>query len=407
MYSFDEIIIGSGVAGCRLALELTKRGHKVLMLERGREVEASRAYLCYDVVRTTGVELWRVIGVGGSALASLGNANTPLIEDLKSLGVDISNEVNEIKEELRPTAISNSFLGDRAKLLIESANKVGLRHQTAYKLIRLEECRGCGLCAFGCPVSCKWTPLNDLEVAKSHDVKLITNFHLNSIAKRNGVWLVKGLVNGVEKCFEAVRVIVSAGALETPRILKMANILNAGEKLFADVFITVGGPLHGRRFRDEVPMTFYVKLDPQVTLYPHISTFLLPYLASKGVFTTKEELLGIMVKIADDCCGKVGDYVEKSLTPSDLRKLKKGEETAIDILAAAGVNEREIAATHPRGVHLGGSAAIGDVVNYEMETEISGLYVCDGSVLPKAPGAPPIMTILALAKKLAKAICEE
>ena len=214
-------------------------------------------------------------------------------------------------------------------------------------------------------------------------------------------------MDGIEKCFEAIRVVVSAGALETPRILKTASILNAGEKLFADVFVTVGGPFHGRRFKDEAPMTFYIKLDPQITLYPHISTFLIPYLTSKGVFTTKEELLGIMVKIADDCYGKVGDHVEKSLTPSDLRKLEKGEKTAIDILATAGVNEKEIATTHPRGVHLGGSAAIGDVVNYEMETEISGLYVCDGSVLPKAPGAPPIMTILALAKKLAKTICEE
>jgi choline dehydrogenase-like flavoprotein len=37
-------------------------------------------------------------------------------------------------------------------------------------------------------------------------------------------------------------------------------------------------------------------------------------------------------------------------------------------------------------------------------TRVAGLYVADASVLPSAPGAPPILTIIALAKYAAKRI---
>ena len=57
-----------------------------------------------------------------------------------------------------------------------------------------------------------------------------------------------------------------------------------------------------------------------------------------------------------------------------------------------------------RGAHPGGSAAIGEVVDVNLETSIRGLFVCDASVLPKSPGKPPILTILALSKRLAEYI---
>ena len=41
------------------------------------------------------------------------------------------------------------------------------------------------------------------------------------------------------------------------------------------------------------------------------------------------------------------------------------------------------------------------------ETEIKGLFVCDASVLPISPGKPPILTILALSKRLADYLKKE
>ena len=42
-----------------------------------------------------------------------------------------------------------------------------------------------------------------------------------------------------------------------------------------------------------------------------------------------------------------------------------------------------------------------------METSIKGLYVADASVIERAPGRPPILTIIAIAKSVAKTIIQE
>jgi len=41
-------------------------------------------------------------------------------------------------------------------------------------------------------------------------------------------------------------------------------------------------------------------------------------------------------------------------------------------------------------------------VDEHLMTTLKNLYVCDASVLPKGPGLPPILTIVALGKRLAK-----
>jgi choline dehydrogenase-like flavoprotein len=43
-------------------------------------------------------------------------------------------------------------------------------------------------------------------------------------------------------------------------------------------------------------------------------------------------------------------------------------------------------------------------VDNNLQTKINGLFACDASVLPVTPGLPPILTIVALAKRLAKII---
>lgn len=54
------------------------------------------------------------------------------------------------------------------------------------------------------------------------------------------------------------------------------------------------------------------------------------------------------------------------------------------------------------GAHPGGTAAIGEAVNKNLETKIKGLFVCDASVLPTSPGLPPILAIIALSKRFAR-----
>ena len=81
--------------------------------------------------------------------------------------------------------------------------------------------------------------------------------------------------------------------------------------------------------------------------------------------------------------------------------LADGAASLVFILLLAGVISVTIASTVYRGAHPGGSAAIAKFVDSNLETEIKGLFVDDASVLPISPGKPPILTILALSKRLA------
>ena len=115
-----------------------------------------------------------------------------------------------------------------------------------------------------------------------------------------------------------------------------------------------------------------------------------------------------MIKIKDEPSGKVTqDNVIKFNTAEDVALLARGSAIAGSILTEAGVIPETLVSTYARGAHPGGTAAIGEIVDTNLQTEIEGLYVADASVFPEAPGAPPVVTIIALAKRLAKHIVNE
>jgi choline dehydrogenase-like flavoprotein len=113
----------------------------------------------------------------------------------------------------------------------------------------------------------------------------------------------------------------------------------------------------------------------------------------------------MMVKIKDDNQGQVtSEEVVKYSTARDVGLLSEGAALAGSILVNAGADPTRLVSTPARGAHPGGTAAIGSVVDSNLETEIENLFVADASVLPSAPGAPPVLTILALAKRLGRYI---
>jgi len=89
------------------------------------------------------------------------------------------------------------------------------------------------------------------------------------------------------------------------------------------------------------------------------------------------------------------------VTEADWGRLQQGSAISTEILLKAGASQKSIVVTNPQGAHPGGTCAIGKVVDKELQTETENLFVCDGSVLPTSPGMPPIVTIVALAKRLA------
>ena len=129
-------------------------------------------------------------------------------------------------------------------------------------------------------------------------------------------------------------------------------------------------------------------------------------LGAKGLTLPVERLVGIMIKIRDEPVGCVhpDGTVSKGVTAKDWSRFQEGSLIAKEILVKAGADEESVIVSKPQGPHPGGTAAIGSIVDDHLQTEVDNLFVCDASVLPTAPGLPPILTIVALAKRLAKTL---
>ena len=210
---------------------------------------------------------------------------------------------------------------------------------------------------------------------------------------------VKYIKDNREEEIYGETVVLSAGAISSALILRSAGI-DAGRELFFDPFVSVGGYLKDINFNTEVQMAGLV-VGENFVLSPHFSSFIRSNIPDDSV--TDKDILSIMVKTPDECKGYIDDDgdVYKTNTITDIRYLAEGVATAGFILEKAGVDPNTIGSTVYRGAHPGGTAPIGKIVNSNLETEISNLYVCDASVLPISPGKPPILTILALSKRLA------
>ena len=83
-----------------------------------------------------------------------------------------------------------------------------------------------------------------------------------------------------------------------------------------------------------------------------------------------------------------------------------GVEISKEILKEVGVNPKPIYTTPVRGAHPGATAPIGKTVDRNQQTEIEGLYISDASIIPKATGIPPVLTIIALSKRLSKIVAQ-
>ncbi|WP_406535082.1 GMC family oxidoreductase N-terminal domain-containing protein [Methanobrevibacter sp.] len=400
------VIVGTGAGGAILARELALDGKPVTILEKGPYIKSKDAFNYYDKY-SQDVDLLTTTCIGGATIVSMSNMVRALDEELLDYGVDLTEAYEYVEDLVGVHQLDDSHIGKGTQAFLDAGRELGLNTLKMPKAIREADCVQCGKCAFGCPADAKWSGKDFVDEAVDAGATLICEAEVTEVISENGkVCGIKYVKDDKEEILEAEKVILSAGAIGSTLILRKSGFEEAGREIFFDPFVSVGGYIKDINFNTEVQMAGLI-IGENFVLSPHFSSFIRANIPDDNV--TDKDILSIMVKTADECKGYVTDDgdVVKINTITDIRYLAEGTATAGFVLEKAGVDPNTIGSTVYRGAHPGGTAPIGKIVDSNLETDIENLYVCDASVLPISPGKPPILTILALSKRLADYLKKE
>lgn len=423
--SFDAIIVGSGPGGAAVTHELSKHGKRVLVLEKGSGDKIKGTPLqCASIAMIPGrsllitqqfLSLVRGIAYGGSTVLYYACAFDPPYEMFESYGIDLRPDVEQLKKDLPVAPLSHDLLGPAARRIMESAQALGYAWHKLPKIVYQEKCRlNCDKCTMGCPYGAKWTSRMYIDETLGRGSLLLTGAHVERVVAQAGsATAVRFTQAGKTHQVTAPVIVLAAGGIGTPLILRNSGIAGAGYDFFFDPLIVAMGEVDdincGREFpmaagyRDEEEGYVMTDLVWPRWLFSLFTAEVLRFdrLASHG------RILPIMIKGKDRLSGHLTKRggISKRLDEKDRRKLLRGYERAKDILKNA--NARHIFKTWFMATHPGGTAKIGDLVNSDLKSELNRLYVCDCSVIPESWGLPPTLTLLALGTRLGRYLTNE
>lgn len=423
--TFDAIVVGSGPGGATVARELTRRGRRVLILERGSGSPIKGTLGQFLSMATTPgrsllitngmLAVVRGITTGGSSVFYYATAFDPPLAMLKSHGLDIGDEVAEAKKELPVAPLSDGLVGPMATRIMSSARDLGYDWQKLPKFIYQDKCSAeCWRCNYGCPYGAKWNARMFVDEAVSGGAELLNEAKVNKVIVENGTATgVEFKRYGVQHKAFARQVVVSAGGIGSPVILRASGIKGAGYDYFFDPLICVMGTVDGLRGGREVPMAAGVHMEEEGYLMTDMTVPAAVYMGMTAEVLKLRKLashprtLQIMIKAKDSLGGRItdGGGVRKSLPKGDKQKLMKGYERAKAILENA--RAKDIYKSWYLASHPGATVKVGDLVDSNLETEFRNLYVCDCSVVPEPWGLPPTLTLIGLGKRLAKHLAVE
>ena len=422
------IVVGSGAGGATVAKELQGQYH-VTVLETGKPFEPFRlplerfelmrqAGLLYDerhihyvmpayrVERSKGnMTLVSGSGLGGTTTLCTGNA-LRMDHALKTLGIDLDGEFEEISREIPITTAHQQNWRRTTRQLFSIFQGLGLEPQPMPKMGRYEHCLHCGRCQLGCPQGIKWDSRHFLQRAVEHGAEVKTGCTVESVVIAGGRTTGVRVKNGwAQNVLPADLVILAAGGLGTARILANSGVA-CERHLFTDPVLCMAARLPDCRQHREVSMPF-VSTQGKIILSPYFDH--LSFFFNRDWRAPADDIVSIMIKLADEANGSVSrGEVKKALTDQDREQLGRGVELCREILSRFGARQDAMFLGTLIAGHPGGTLPLTarEATSLHDERLPENLYVADASLLPQSLGNPPILTIIALAKRISKILCK-
>lgn len=421
------VIVGTGAGGATAARELAAH-FDATVLEAGREFRPfreglglpeslKRAGLLFDarlihllfpvmdIRRAGGMILVRGLATGGTTTIAAANA-LRMDRDLARLGLDLAADFDALERDVPVSTAHRKRWNPATRALFDAFREAGLDPRPMPKMIDFGKCRACGRCILGCPYGAKWDARRFLAEAVARGAELRTGAKVESVVVENG--RAAGVVyrsGGRRRVIETEIVVLAAGGFGTPPILERSGI-RTEPRLFVDPVLCVAGPWRGAKQDREVLMPFASQRDGYI-LSPYFDP--LSYYFNRSWKPKPRDIASVMIKLADSETGSMdGRKISKTLAARDRARLDEAVALARSLLLRLGVEEREVFLGTLNAGHPGGMLPLGpgDAVTLHPERLPEGLYVADASLFPASLGNPPILTIMALARRISRAIAE-
>jgi len=421
------VVVGSGAGGATVANEL-QGSYEVTVVEAGREFrpfsrdlsaaakwkksgllfderEISLLFPAMRILKTKDMVLVRGQGLGGTTTISTGNA-LRLDGDLKNLGICLDEEFDAIGREIPISVEHETHWRPVTRRLFDICRDLGLSPRPTPKMGDYARCRHCGRCVLGCPQGVKWDSRRYLNSALARGARLISGGRVTRVIIENGT--ASGVEVGLgrrKKTLAADLIILAAGGLGTPQILERSGI-PCQPRLFVDPVLCVAAEWKNSGLDNEIPMPFVVEKDGYI-ISPYFD--FLSFFFNKRWSYHSRDIMSLMIKLADRPEGNISSRgIRKTLHPEDRVRLGEGVALCQDILSRLGIpREKTFLGTINAG-HPGGMLPLTEreSVSFHHPALPENVYVADASLFPQSLGKPPILTIIAMAKRVGR-ICRE
>lgn len=410
---YDLILVGSGTGGCSLVKELSRyQGLKILVLEQGKNL------LLKDNIKgimsvakeykvEQGLKALCAATAGGSTSVYFGVCKMPGPESYEKLGIDFSEELDEVMQDLPLAELPDSLLAPQTLRFGEASDKAG--YPMGKKLMIIDQNK----CDSGYNYAAKWKAKDYLDEAVESGVELKTQSSVNKILVENhcavGVEYTQKESIFSKRVFKAYakKIVIAAGAFNTPKLLIDAGIADIGSNgFFCTPGFMVFGYVPGLNGQDGFLGALERSVDERVTIGDATTTSSFYKLVMLGegklnYLFSHPNMVSAGMLLSDTLGGEItpdGKF-KKQFLSEEYESLKKSESVARLIMEKAG-STKTFKTKLVSGIP-GGFLKIGIHIDRNLQTELKNLYVCDHSIIADSKSTPTV-PLVCLGKYLSK-----